>query len=192
MKYPAPGIVLLTVICLAACGTSPEGPAEQVAEEPPIKPDPVITLLERPFTAEQIRDEWVEGFRLKIRRWTPQAEAFEEWTVVGADADGVDIESVVLDAAGGATTEPTLQRSTWVQLRDHASFPADRGTRESVSRDTPLGELAGWLYVVGDPSGEELTEFFFAETLPGAPVTVHVIKGGELAEIFEQVERSRP
>ena len=192
MEKSTPCIVLLAALCVVACGTGSEEVVTEATEAPPVKPEPVITLLERPFSAEQIRDEWVEGFRLKIRRWTPAAEAFEEWTVVGADADGVDIESFVFDGEGGVVTEPSTQRSSWVQLRDHASFPADRAKREAVTRDTFLGELSGWLYVVGDPSGEVVTEFFFAEDLPGAPVTVHVNKGGELVEIFEQIERMRP
>jgi len=192
MKMSTPCIVLLAVLCVVACGTGSEEVVTEATEETPVKPEPVITLLDRPFSAEQIRDEWVEGFHLKIRRWTPEAEAFEEWTVVSADTDGVDIESLSFDGEGGVVTEPSTQRSTWIQLRDHASFPADRATREAVTRDTTLGELSGWLYVVGDPSGEVVTELFFAEALPGAPVTVHVIKGGELAEIFEQIERSRP
>jgi hypothetical protein len=37
-----------------------------------------------------------------------------------------------------------------------------------------------------------VTEFFFADDLPGAPVTVHVLKDDAVVEIFEQVERSRP
>jgi hypothetical protein len=192
MKRSTSTIVLLAAVAVAACGGGPGTAGDGESEKPPEKPDAVATLLDHPFSAEQIRDEWVVGFTLKVRRWTPDAEAFEAWTVVGADGDGVDIESVVLDAGGNPVTDPTVQHSTWVQLRDHASFPADRATRETVTRVTPLGELSGWLYAVGDPSGQAVTEFFFAEDLPGAPVTVHVIKGGELAEIFEQVERSRP
>jgi hypothetical protein len=192
MKRWTSTIVVLFALAAVACGGGPKPTADDRGERPPEQPDAVATLLDHPFSAEQIRDEWVVGFTLKIRRWTPDAEAFEEWTVVGADSDGVDIESVVLDADGQPTTAPAVQHSTWVQLRDHASFPADRATREAVTRGTPLGELSGWLYAVDDPSGEVVTEFFFAEELPGAPVTVHVIKGGELVEVFEQVERSRP
>jgi hypothetical protein len=45
---------------------------------------------------------------------------------------------------------------------------------------------------MSDPSGGAVTEFFFAEALPGAPVFVHVFSDGEVVEIFEQVERIRP
>lgn len=58
--------------------------------------------------------------------------------------------------------------------------------------ETPLGELEGWLYTVSDPTTGTVTEFFFADGLPGAPVFVHVLKDGEIVEIFEQIERVRP
>jgi len=179
---------MLAVACRA--GTEPEVAA--VAEGIPKEVDALPALLERPFTAEQIRDEWVEGFQLRVRRWTPTAEIFEVWTVVSADAVGVEIESKAVDATGAPLGEARVETSTWVQLRDHASFPLDRATRESVGRETPLGELQGWLYTVSDPSGGSVTEFFFAETLPGAPVFVHVLSEGGIVEIFEQVERIRP
>jgi len=185
-------VVVVAILCVVACGTGPEKAAPNVVDERPIQPEPVANLLDRPFTAEQIRDEWVEGFRLKIRHWTPESEFFEEWTVVIADDEGVEIETFVFDGEGAVASEPSTQRSTWVQLRDHASFPADRATREAVTRGTSLGELDGWLYTVGDPTGETVTEFFFAENLPGAPVTMYTTTNGELVGIFEQIERTLP
>jgi hypothetical protein len=192
MKTSIRCIVTVAALFTAACGTGTEEAATEATESTPARTAPVATLLEYPFSAEEIRNEWVVGFTLKVRRWTADAEAFETWTVVDADADGVDIESALLDPSGEPVSESAVQRSTWVQLRDHASFPADRATREAVTRDTPLGELGGWLYSVGDPSGGVVTEFFFADDLPGAPVTVHVLKDDAVVEIFEQVERSRP
>lgn len=149
-------------------------------------------FLTPPFTAEQIRGEWVEGLELTIRRWAADAEALESWRVVQADADGVDIESTVRDGDGNVIRPTAVRHSTWTELRDHASFPADRATRERVTRDTALGDLDGWLYTVSDPDSGTISEFFFAVSLPGAPVYVHVFRDGELVEIFEQVDRRRP
>ena len=181
---------LIGLLCVIACGTGPEASVEPTEVVEPTAPAPEI--LERPFTAEQIRDEWVEGLEIKIRRWTPEAEIFEMWTVVAADAEGVDIESVVYGTDGVPREEPSVQRSGWVELRDHATFPAGAATRESTVRQTPLGELAGWLYTVPGPTAGSVNEFFFAESLPGAPVFVHVLQNGERVEIFEQVERKKP
>ncbi len=192
--------MILVLVCVGAtfalgCGASPApATAESVetAVEIPKEAGPVPSLLDRPFTAEQIRDEWIEGFQLRIRQWTPETEVLEVWTVVRVDADTVDIESKAEGADHGVTSESRVETSSWVQLRDHASFPADRATREMVSRETPLGELRGWLYTVTDPKSGVVTEFFFAEELPGAPVFVHVLREGEVVEIFEQIGRHRP
>lgn len=185
-------VLVVGAMCVLACGAGSEPQAAVETEGVPKEADALPVLLDRPFTAEQIRDEWTVGFELRVRRWTPAAEVFEVWTVVAADPDGVEIESRVMDEAGEALGDPSSQRSTWVELRDHASFPVDRAIREKISRETPLGELDGWLYTVGEPGGEVATEFFFAETMPGAPVFVHVLKGGDVVEIFEQLERTRP
>ena len=55
------------------------------------------SLVRRPFTADEIRDEWVEGFRLLIRRTTPAAVKIERWTVISADDEGAEIEYATLD-----------------------------------------------------------------------------------------------
>lgn len=183
-------IVLVGVVSMLACAAGSDEPAEPVADPAVGEAEQTSEILERPFTAEQIRDEWLEGLRITIRKWTPEAEALELWTVVEADAEGVDIESVVLDDSGVGVGETVSHRSGWVELRDHASFPADRATRERVQRETALGKLDGWLYTVADAS--RTSEFFFAESLPGAPVFVHVLLDGEVVEVFEQVERISP
>jgi len=192
MKMTTAVLIGVAIVCTCGCGAAPEpGPDPTAAVEPALQAA-APGLLDRPFTAEEIRDEWTEGFGLEIRRWTPAAEVFERWTVVRADAEGVDIRSEVLDDNGSPVGEPTVQTSTWVQLRNHASFPADHATRESVVRRTPLGELQGWLYTVSDPTTATVSELFFADGLPGAPVFVHVLRDGEVVEIFEQIERDRP
>jgi hypothetical protein len=190
MRWNVVWCVTIGLVSTLACAPGAESGPGKDADGASSAEAPAPVILDHPFSAEQIRGEWADGLVIEIRRWTPTAEAFERWTVVRADADGVDIESVVIDRNGQPLGEPSTQTSTWVQLRDHASFPADRATREKASRETPLGTLDGWLYTVGDPAGGVVSEFFFAESLPGAPVFVHVRRDGEIIEIFEQIERS--
>jgi hypothetical protein len=181
----------MIIAVLSGCSDATEVGSEPPAAEPVSVEGPAPAILPTPFTADQIRDEWIRGFELRIRRWTAEAEAFEHWKVIAADDEGVDIESVSLTADGTPTGDPRVQHSSWTQLRDHASFPADRSKREETTRTTPLGELEGWLYTVEDPGTGVVSEFFFAHGLAGAPVFVHVIHDGEIVEIFEQIERSR-
>jgi len=186
---------LLVVGCSPA-SDAPDPPSQEAVAEvvPPAETagldadDPA--LLPRPFTADQIRDEWVEGFEVTLRRTTLDGEARERWTVVAADADGVDIASTPLDEEGRPAGEPRVEHSTWVELRNHASFPAEQSTREAVTRSTLLGELDGWLYTVRDQKDDTVTEYFFATRYPGAPVQMRVELGGAPVMVMEQIARS--
>ena len=186
-------LMLITVVASGlGCGARDEPAKTEPAAAPPQITVSTPELLERPFTADQIRDEWVEGFELRIRQRSLEGETFERWTVVWADEEAVDIGSVGESASGDPLGEMEVGRSTWVELRDHASFPAAQTVREWVTRSTPLGELDGWLYTVGDADGGSFSEFFFAESLPGTPVVYRTVQEGKEVARFEQVERSRP
>jgi len=147
------------------------------------------TILVRPFTAEQIRDEWVPGLRLLMRRTSPEEVRIERWTVVAADDDGADIEYAIIADDGSVVGTPTTARSTWIELRDHASFPAAFSTREWVSRSTGLGDYEGWLYVVAEEGSATVQEFFFVPELPGAPLQMRILEGD--ATVFELVQTAR-
>jgi hypothetical protein len=169
-------LVLIALLLLAGCSSDSSD----------------ASILPRPFTAEQIRDEWVPGLIIDMRRQTPEGVVVQRWTVVAADAEGVDIEYAKLDEAGEPSEERQVQRSGWVELRDHAAFPADRSTLEEVTRETALGTLEGWLYTVRDAESGGVTEFFFARSFPGAPVYMRAEQAGKLVMKLTQIARSRP
>jgi hypothetical protein len=150
------------------------------------------TILVRPFTAEEIRDEWAPGLQLTLRRSTPEETRTERWTVLSADEDGAEIEYATVAEDGSVVGEPSIERSGWVELRDHATFPAAHSTREWVSRSTALGEYEGWLYRVADPEAATAQEFFFVPSLPGAPVEMRILEGEEPVFELEQIARVRP
>jgi hypothetical protein len=173
--------------------TDPGGPGGgPAAIESSLRESEDSTLLPTPFTADENRDEWIEGFQLVIQRRSPSEERLERWTVVRADEDGAVIEYAEIDAYGNVSGEPTIQRSSWQELRDHASFPADHARRERVVRQTPLGEFEGWLYIVGDNESGTTTQFFFVSELPGAPVAMELVDDGTILVALEQLERYRP
>jgi hypothetical protein len=158
-------------------------------------PEPVATdtaanaYLPRPFTADQIRDAWSEGLTLRIRQTTPDDAQLQQWTVVATDEDGAEIEYAIVDASGNVLPEPRVERSSWLELRDHATFATETATRERVSRETSLGLHEGWLYVNEDPETGTVTEFFFADAFPGAPVWARTARDGELVVEMEQLDR---
>lgn len=193
--------VILTLLAFGCGGETPgENDTDGVSEmvSPPPSPGGVAldpddpTILARPFTAEQIRDEWVPGLRLLMRRTTPEGTGVERWTVIDADDEGADIEYATIADDGTVAGEPPVERSTWIELRDHATFPAAQSTREWVSRTTELGEYEGWLYRVADDSAGTVQEFFFVPELPGAPVQMRIVENGTTTFDLEQTARLRP
>jgi len=192
--------VVILALAGAACGPARD-PARSPAAVPagavatPVAPSPDVErveMLPTPFTAEQIRAEWVEGLRLTMRRWALIGERLERWRVVAADAEAVEIENATVDADGTVVGEPVTRRSTWNQLRDHASFSAAAATRSRVTRSTALGELEGWLYAVTGPDAGMTSEYFFADSLPGAPVEMTAWQDGQKVFELEQVDREQP
>jgi hypothetical protein len=185
--------MLLSLMVWVGCGPAPE-PEGAVEQEQPLTDVGAAETesLPHPFSADEIRDEWMVGFRLKLRRVMQGTESVERWTVVSADPDVVEIESAALDGDGNVLGQASLARSTWVELRDHATFPAARAEREEATRDTELGTLDGWVYTVQEDDDGTVSEFFFAKDLPGAPVEMRTTRGDELMMELVQLERHRP
>ncbi len=172
--------LLLCVLALACCSA------------PPLDPDDP-TILRRPFTAQEMRDEMVPGFTVQILRQTAGAgDRFELWRVLEADAESVVIESCPLDQSGAPAGPPTSTASTWVELRNHATFPAERTALSEETLETPLGALDCWLYRITDPETGAMREFHFAKSLPGPPVRFAKLKDGAPLEVMMQIKRSRP
>jgi hypothetical protein len=193
-------LVAVTAFAAVACGGQPDEANRPATVDADEKTSPAFLeaqgeaaeMLETPFTAEQIRDEWIEGLTVTIRRGSAGETRRERWTVVAADAEGVDIEFTAVGEDGTVLGEPVTARSNWDELRDHARFPAASATREWTTRDTALGRLEGWLYRVTEEAPDTYSELFFAASLPGAPAQMTTYEGGEPVSSLEQVERSRP
>ena len=166
-------------------------PGEQAEALVDLDPDDPSILM-RPFSADEIRDEWIPGFRLLMRRTSSEGTQVERWTVVSADDEGVEIEYATITDDGSVAEEPSIARSGWVELRDHASFPSSHSTREWVSRSTALGDFEGWLYRVAEPGAALVNEFFFVPSVPGAPVHMRTLEGDTTVFELEQTARLRP
>jgi gamma-glutamylcyclotransferase (GGCT)/AIG2-like uncharacterized protein YtfP len=177
-----PILSLALVACSGSVDHDPPGPpsAETVSAE----------FLPRPFTSEQIRDAWGDGFTIHLRQSTPERVERFRWTVVAADEEGVEIEYATIDESGAVQFEPRIERSSWDELRDHATFPRQTTTRERVERETPLGSLEGWLYVSQDARAGTVTEMFFTERLPGAPIFARTTQDGRIVAEMVQLKRN--
>jgi hypothetical protein len=168
------------------------GCAGEPAEDRRVPATPAVAeeeTLEVPFTAEQIRAEWRPGLTLVLHFAYPDREEWQRWVVVEADEEKAQIDYLPLDSQGQAIGAPERAPSRWTELRDHARFAANESRRERARRATALGELEGWLYRVHDPEAETMTDYFFADELPGAPVWFQSRMGERVILTVNQIAR---
>ena len=166
MRYALP-LVFSILACAEA--PSPATPATRPsATETPAAASPDGESFPTPYTAEQIRDASKPG-----RTWTWRVETLGNPTVESSasfgalDADGVELVS------DGAT-----KRVTWEELRRHAEFPRAAVITREETVTLPAGTYDCIVYVVTDPTTREVTSYYFAKDLPGAPVYFYSDKGG--------------
>lgn len=202
----APAMITLAVIflglALVGCGGGPTdeaAPPEATAEpEAAASADPDSTaeeptadapgdILPHPFTAEQIRDAMPAGLVVELLNTTPGGDQRQRWTVQSADEEGMTMLYSNLTGEGELT-----QSSTWVELRNHATFSVETAKRERTTQTTELGELEGWLYTIEDPTAGAVTEMFFADDYPGAPVQMTTQQGETVVMSMKQLSRQLP
>lgn len=140
-----------------------------------------------PFTADQIRDEWVEGFWLITETEMPEGTRRSRTEVVEWSRSGAVLVERTVDQQGEAGEASAPIEVKWEQLRDHALFPKATTRRTRAARTTAFGELEGWLF--SRTEGDRVTELFFADSLPGPPVQFWTTVGGVEVMRAEQIAR---
>lgn len=168
-------LMLTLALALTACG----GPA--VVDDRP----PETASSGPPFTAEKIRDATAEGRTYRYRMGGSEGGAEQVIRFVDVDPDGATFETTVMGDDGSAVGEPRSKRVTWEDLERHAHFPPGTTERETPCQ-TPAGRFECVVYTVPDAEGTTL--FYFARSLPGAPVRVTAKRDGREVMVMELVE----
>jgi hypothetical protein len=166
MRYVLP----LALSLLACAGAPPvtETPAAAPATETPAAAAPAGGTFPTPYSAEQLRDASKPGRTWIWRVETPGNPTVESSASFGAlDAEGVELIS-----------DGTTRRITWEELRRHAEFPREAVVTRQETVTVPAGTYECIVYVVTDPTTREVTSYYFAKDLPGAPVYFYSDKGG--------------
>jgi hypothetical protein len=149
--------------------TSPDPvppPPPPPAEDPAVKKGPVYPA---PFTWEEIRAATRSGrtyrYRVEIPGKPPRERVV---TFVKVDDDGCEV------FAGGENPK----RLGWPTLQKHTEFPQDRVTTREDTVKLPSGKFDCMVYEVRGNDGE-VTTYYFARTLPGAPVLFYTEQDGK-------------
>ena len=132
-----------------------------------------------PFTAAEIRSNWIPGRSVRSLIVRPGVEPFVRVTLaVSAEEDGGESENWTETPDGRRLTEPERAYAKWLVLQGHASMPAELTTIEEETIEIPAGRFECLRYTRSD--GDEVDTFWFAKTRPGAPVRMEMRRGGEL------------
>lgn len=143
-----------------------------------MKPDHAPT----PFSAKDIRKGCPTGRTSKyLIEIAGNPNSFQIVSFTKSDKDGTDFESISLDQEEKQVGEKQTARARWDELQFHASFPETDTQITSESYATPAGEFDCWHYEVKkDKQGKkEISHYWFAKSLPGAPIFMEQILDGK-------------
>jgi len=143
--------------------------------------------LPTPFSAAEIRDGCPPGrtLRFQIER-AGQDPVVRVSRYVETDTDGAVQESWTEDLEGRRLSDPERERSTWLELQEHASFPRATTVRTEEEVEIRAGRFACLRYTRTDP--DAIWRFWFALELPGQPVRYERGASGQVvfcATLFE-------
>lgn len=147
-----------------------------------------------PYTTEQIHEANPRGTRLVFRlEQTGEPTVLNVMVFVDSDAKAAVTESRVLSLAGDPIGDVGRSEATWVALRDHGAFPADRTRRVRATVTVPAGTFDVWRYTVqsGPEGATSATDFWFALDRPGPPVLMETRTNGEITLRMVLIEDSR-
>lgn len=135
--------------------------------------------LPTPFTAEEIRAACGVGRTLRFRVEVAGEEPVVQVTrYVENDPEGGVQESWRETLDGRRVSDPERERSTWLELQEHASFSSDVSERAEETIDIRAGRFVCLRYTRRSESG--VWRFWFARDLPGQPVRYEMEMAGRV------------
>jgi hypothetical protein len=135
--------------------------------------------LPTPFSAAEIRDGCPPGRALRFRmERAGQDPVVRISRYVETDTDGAVQETWTEDREGRRLSDPERERSTWLELQEHASFPRATTVRTEEELEIPAGRFGCLRYTRTDP--DAIWRFWFARDLPGQPVRYEREASGQI------------
>lgn len=152
-------------------------------------------LAPTPFSAEQIRDATRAGRMYRFRQegeGTPAREQQVEFVAV--DPEGCTIRTTNLGPDGQPVSPPEESHASWEELEHHAQFPRSSTTIAREPIEVPAGRFDAILYsVVRRMAGHHVAQrYWFATSLPGAPVRVTHERDGSVVMSLTLLEHRNP
>jgi hypothetical protein len=160
---------LLTAACATTSASAPVPPATAASAD----------VAPTPYTAEQIRQATPVGRTYEFRIESPGKPAMRRVITFTRVAEGdAEMTATTLDGSGKPIGEPKVTQVPWEELRKHAEFPKSAVTIDEQRVTVPIGTFDCIRYTVKEDAGE-VTQYYFAKNMPGAPVLFLTDKDGQ-------------
>ena len=176
----------IIVLCLIVTGLMFLLPASPLNAEKPTKPPEANRMnpdhAPTPFSAAEIRKGCPNGRTSKyLIEVAGNPNSFQVVSFVNGDKDGTGFESITMGHEGKQVGEKQAAEARWDELQYHASFPEADTLISSDPYTTPAGEFDCWHYEVNkEKEGKkEVAHYWFAKSLPGAPIYMEQILDGK-------------
>jgi hypothetical protein len=152
---------------------------KSAAPAPTAEDKPKGPVHPAPFTAKQIREATKNGRTYRYKVDVPNKPSKEHViTFRNVDEGGAEIQS-----------GSTAKRMSWMSLQQDAEFPKDKVTTHEEKHATPAGKFDCIVYNVAGEEGE-VSIYYFAKTLPGAPVLFFVERNGKRLRTTTLIEHT--
>jgi hypothetical protein len=185
MQFARPVFAFALASAALACDPPREAPppvlpaptASAPSAPPPASAAPV-DLAPAPFTSEQIRGASRPGRTYVWRVETAGKPTVKRRIVfTKVEPERAEIELSVVDEDGKEIEKSPPKSVTWDELRKHGEFPRSHLTARDETLQVPAGTFDCVVYTVTE--GDQVTAYYFAKKLPGAPIYFFTDKGGQ-------------
>lgn len=182
---PAASVVF--VVALLLVGSVPA----LLAQDTPPETDRPEEMAAPPYTAAQIKDATKVGrkytFKIEVPGEPAQLQVMEFTAIT---AEGATLKQSTLNEDKTPAGEVIEDQVTWNDLESHAHFPKDatRVTEEELT--VPAGKFPCMVYRVTE--AEIINTYWFAKSLPGAPIKVEAREGDKVVFTMTLTEHVNP
>jgi hypothetical protein len=191
-------LLLIVSVSVGCGGATPEAtttPSAPAAASSPEHGTGEGEFAATPFTAEQIRDATKAGRVYRFRQ-EGEGEPVREHRVefVAVDPEGCTIRTTNLGPDGQPASPPDESHASWAELQHHAQFPRSATTITRETIEVPAGRFDAILYTLESRvAGHHVAQrYWFATSLPGAPVRVTHERDGTVVMSMTLLEHRSP
>jgi hypothetical protein len=184
LRLAAPAVFIVALLAGSV-------PVALRAQDSPPETDRPEEMATPPYTAAQIKEATKVGRKYTFKIEVPDEPAqFQVMEFTAVTAEGATLKQTTLDKDKAPAGETIEDQVTWNDLESHAHFPKDATRMTEEDLTVPAGTFPCKVYRVTE--AEIVNTYWFAKTLPGAPIKVEAREGDKVVFTMTLTEHVNP